>query len=74
MPAPAAAPPPFTVWMALEVWRAVPVRVLGSLQLPPELFEEFPPGTLLEVRRDGAEITLLPRSEEPPTSHSEESS
>jgi putative ABC transport system ATP-binding protein len=37
----------------------------GSLQLPPELSEEFPPGTLLEVRRDGPEITLLPRSEEP---------
>ncbi len=36
----------------------------GSLQLPPELSEEFPPGTLLEVRRDGREITLLPRSEE----------
>lgn len=37
----------------------------GSLQLPPELFEEFPPGTLLEVRRDGTDITLVPRSEEP---------
>jgi hypothetical protein len=37
----------------------------GSLQLPPELFEAFPPGTLLEVRRDGDEITLLPRAEEP---------
>jgi putative ABC transport system ATP-binding protein len=37
----------------------------GSLQLPPELFEEFPPGTLLEVRRHGREITLVPRSEEP---------
>ena len=36
----------------------------GSLQLPPELFEEFPPGTLLEVRRDGREIRLAPRSEE----------
>ncbi len=36
----------------------------GSLQLPPELFEEFPPGTLLDVRRDGREITLLPRSQE----------
>jgi len=38
----------------------------GSLQLPPELFEEFPPGTLLEVRRDGRDITLVPRSEESP--------
>jgi putative ABC transport system ATP-binding protein len=37
----------------------------GSLQLPPELFEEFPPGTLLEVRRDGREISLHPRFEEP---------
>jgi putative ABC transport system ATP-binding protein len=37
----------------------------GSLQLPPELSEEFPPGTLLEVRRDGREISLHPRSEEP---------
>ena len=37
----------------------------GSLQLPPELLEEFPSGTLLEVRRDGREITLIPRSEEP---------
>jgi putative ABC transport system ATP-binding protein len=36
----------------------------GSLQLPPELFEQFPPGTLLEVRRDGRQITLVPRSEE----------
>jgi putative ABC transport system ATP-binding protein len=37
----------------------------GSLQLPPELFEAFPPGTLLEVRRNGREITLKPRAEEP---------
>jgi ABC-type lipoprotein export system ATPase subunit len=37
----------------------------GSLQLPPELFEAFPPGTLLEVRRNGREITLEPRAEEP---------
>jgi len=36
----------------------------GSLQLPPEVFEEFPPGTLLEIQRDGREITLVPRSEE----------
>lgn len=36
----------------------------GSLQLPPELFEQFPPGTLLEVRRDGSEVKLVPRSEE----------
>jgi ABC-type lipoprotein export system ATPase subunit len=36
----------------------------GALQLPPELSEEFPPGTLLEVRRDGQKITLHPRSEE----------
>jgi putative ABC transport system ATP-binding protein len=37
----------------------------GSLQLPPDLFEEFPAGTLLEVLRDGAEIRLVPRIEEP---------
>jgi len=37
----------------------------GSLQLPPELLEEFPPGTLFKVQRDGREITLAPRSEEP---------
>jgi len=37
----------------------------GSLQLPPDLFEEYPAGTLLEVRRDGDRITLSPRSEEP---------
>jgi putative ABC transport system ATP-binding protein len=37
----------------------------GSVQLPTELLEEFPPGTLLEVRHDGPEITLVPRSEEP---------
>lgn len=37
----------------------------GSLQLPPELFDEYPPGTLLEVRRDGRDITLVPRPEEP---------
>ena len=37
----------------------------GSLQLPPELSQAFPPGTLLEVRRDGPDITLVPRSEEP---------
>jgi ABC-type lipoprotein export system ATPase subunit len=36
----------------------------GSLQLPPELSEEFPPGTLLEVRRVGREITLAPPPEE----------
>jgi putative ABC transport system ATP-binding protein len=38
----------------------------GSLQLPPELFEEFPAGTLLEVRREGSEIKLIPRAEESP--------
>ena len=37
----------------------------GAVQLPPELLEEFPAGTFLEVRRDGPEITLVPRSEEP---------
>ncbi len=37
----------------------------GSLQLPPELREAFPPGTLLDIRRDGREITLAPRPEEP---------
>ena len=37
----------------------------GSLQLPPELFEAYPPGTLLEVRRDGRDISLVPRSEDP---------
>src|ERR1700677_4231137 len=36
----------------------------GSVQLPPELLQEFPAGTLLEVRRDGAEIKLVPRTEE----------
>ena len=36
----------------------------GSLQLPPELLEEFPGRTFLEVRRDGSEITLVPRSDE----------
>ena len=38
----------------------------GSLQLPPDLLEEFPPGTLLEVRREGDDLTLKPRSEESP--------
>jgi ABC-type lipoprotein export system ATPase subunit len=37
----------------------------GSLQLPPDLFEDFPPGTLLDVRRDGSSISLVPRTEEP---------
>lgn len=37
----------------------------GSLQLPPELLEQFPPGTLLELRHDGSEVRLVPRSEEP---------
>jgi ABC-type lipoprotein export system ATPase subunit len=37
----------------------------GSLQLPPELLEAFPPGTLLHVRRNGGEITLEPRGEGP---------
>jgi putative ABC transport system ATP-binding protein len=37
----------------------------GSVQLPPEVLKEFPAGTLLEVRHDGPEITLVPRSEEP---------
>jgi putative ABC transport system ATP-binding protein len=36
----------------------------GSLQLPPELFAEIPPGTLLEVRCDGPDIKLVPRSKE----------
>jgi ABC-type lipoprotein export system ATPase subunit len=35
----------------------------GSLQLPPELLEAFPPGTLLDVRRNGREITLEPRED-----------
>jgi ABC-type lipoprotein export system ATPase subunit len=35
----------------------------GSLQLPPELLEAFPPGTLLDVRRNGREITLRSREE-----------
>jgi ABC-type lipoprotein export system ATPase subunit len=37
----------------------------GTLQLPPELLREFPPGTLLELRRDGSDVRLVPRSEEP---------
>ncbi len=37
----------------------------GSLQLPADLLAEFPAGTLLEVRRDGPDITLVPRSEGP---------
>lgn len=37
----------------------------GALQLPPELLEQFPPGTLLELRRDGADVKLVPRAEEP---------
>jgi len=37
----------------------------GSLQLPPELSTEFPAGTLLEVRREGSEIKLVPRPTEP---------
>ncbi len=39
----------------------------GSLQLPPDVFVEFPAGTLLEVRRDGREIKLALRSEENPS-------
>jgi ABC-type lipoprotein export system ATPase subunit len=35
----------------------------GTLQLPPDLLETFPPGTLLAVRRNGRAITLLPREE-----------
>jgi ABC-type lipoprotein export system ATPase subunit len=37
----------------------------GTLQLPPELLREFPSGTLLELRRDGSDVRLVPRSEEP---------
>lgn len=37
----------------------------GALQLPPELLEEYPPGTLLEVRQEDSEIKLIPRSEDP---------
>lgn len=37
----------------------------GSLQLPPELLERFPPGTLLELRHDGPDVTLVPRAEGP---------
>lgn len=36
----------------------------GALQLPPELLEEYPPGTLLEVRQEDSEIKLIPRSED----------
>lgn len=36
----------------------------GALQLPPELLEEYPPGTLLEVRHEDSEIKLIPRSED----------
>ena len=35
----------------------------GTLQLPPELLEAFPPGTLLHVGRNGGEITLRSREE-----------
>ena len=37
----------------------------GALQLPPDLLEHFPPGTLLELRQEGIEVKLIPRSEEP---------
>jgi ABC-type lipoprotein export system ATPase subunit len=37
----------------------------GTLQLPPDLLDDFPPGTLLELRRDGSDVRLVPRSEEP---------
>jgi putative ABC transport system ATP-binding protein len=39
----------------------------GALQLPPDLLEEFPAGTLLEVRRDGQNISLIPRAAEEPS-------
>ena len=36
----------------------------GSLQLPPEVREQFPPGTMLEVTHDADGIQLLRRSED----------
>ena len=36
----------------------------GSLQLPPEVREHFPPGTMLEVTHDADGIRLLRRSED----------
>jgi ABC-type lipoprotein export system ATPase subunit len=38
----------------------------GSLQLPPDILEKFPPGTLLEVDSDDATITLTQRTETMP--------
>ncbi|MBE7189777.1 MAG: ABC transporter ATP-binding protein [Jatrophihabitans endophyticus] len=36
----------------------------GTLQLPPDLLEQFPPGTLLSVRRSADGIALVARSED----------
>jgi putative ABC transport system ATP-binding protein len=36
----------------------------GALQLPPDVLEDFPPGTLLEVSTDTAGIRLIRRQEE----------
>jgi ABC-type lipoprotein export system ATPase subunit len=36
----------------------------GALQLPPDVLEEFPPGTLLEVTAHGDQVTLIRRTEQ----------
>ncbi|HZC70481.1 MAG TPA: ATP-binding cassette domain-containing protein [Jatrophihabitans sp.] len=38
----------------------------GAIQLPPDVLEHFPPGTLLEVSTDPDGISLLRRTEETP--------
>ena len=38
----------------------------GALQLPPDILEAFPPGTLLEVSRQADGISLVRRTEETP--------
>jgi putative ABC transport system ATP-binding protein len=37
----------------------------GALQLPPDVLDQFPPGTLMEVNRDRDGIHLVPREENP---------
>ena len=38
----------------------------GTVQLPPEVLGDFPPGTLFTVDRANGSVTLMPSGEHPP--------
>jgi ABC-type multidrug transport system ATPase subunit len=39
----------------------------GTVQLPPEVLGDFPPGTLFAVDRSDGSVTLVPSGEHPPS-------